>query len=121
MTSGFSYEKQEMKIGDLSQGQQARLNLIIIRLTEPNFYIMDEPTNHLDVSGQEALEAEIISHEAAGVLVSHDRAFVENLGTRYLMIADRALLDIQSPEDFYQILDQGDTDTDSNPVGPEPG
>lgn len=92
VTVGFAYESQDLKIGSLSQGQRARLNLLALRLIEPNFYIMDEPTNHLDIAGQEALEREIIDHAAASILISHDRAFVKNIGTKFYQIHKGKLL-----------------------------
>jgi ATPase subunit of ABC transporter with duplicated ATPase domains len=58
----------------------------------------------LDVAGQEQLESEILTHGAAAILVSHDRAFIENVGTRYLVIADQQLLEVESPDIFYQSL-----------------
>lgn len=101
---GFPYDTQEMKIKDLSLGQRSRLNLLVLRITEPNFYIMDEPTNHLDIDGQEALEREIIEHGASSILVSHDRAFVANLGTKYYEIHKGHLREIASPETFYNSI-----------------
>ena len=77
---------QRRPIARLSLGQKARLGLLALRLTEPNFYLMDEPTNHVDIAGQERLEAEILAHEATCVIVSHDRAFVQAIATRYLLI-----------------------------------
>src|SRR5690606_12449476 len=62
--AGFTVDKQERPIRELSFGQKARLGLLVLRLTEPNFYLMDEPTNHVDIPGQEKLEAEILEHEA---------------------------------------------------------
>jgi ATPase subunit of ABC transporter with duplicated ATPase domains len=62
---------------------------------------MDEPTNHVDIPGQEALEAEILAQQATAILVSHDRRFVRNIGTRYLLIDGRRLREIDSPEEFF--------------------
>jgi ATPase subunit of ABC transporter with duplicated ATPase domains len=101
---GFPYDTQEKKIKDLSQGQRARLNLLILRLTNPNFYIMDEPTNHLDIAGQEALEREILEHGAASLIVSHDRAFIANLGTKFFEIYRGKLREVSSPQMFYESL-----------------
>jgi len=58
-----------------------------LRLAEPNFYLLDEPTNHVDIPGQEQLEAELLAQGATCVLVSHDRSFVDAVGTRFLLIA----------------------------------
>ena len=99
--AGFAVEKQSRPIATLSFGQRARLGLLALRLTDPNFYLMDEPTNHVDIAGQEALEAEILEHEATTILVSHDRRFVRNVGTRFLEIRGRRLVEVDSPEAFF--------------------
>ena len=79
-------QAQGRPIGRLSPGQKARLGLLALRLAEPNFYLLDEPTNHVDIPGQEQLETELLAHGATCVLVSHDRSFVEAVGTRFLRI-----------------------------------
>lgn len=112
---GFHYGIQDSKIRTLSQGQRSRLNVLMLRLIEPNFYIMDEPTNHLDIAGQEALEREILQHAASCILVSHDRTFVSNLGTRFYEIYEGGLREIESPEVFYQSLsnlEEGSSDNE---------
>jgi ATPase subunit of ABC transporter with duplicated ATPase domains len=96
--AGFDFAAQSRPISHLSPGQKARLGLLALRLTEPNFYLMDEPTNHVDIAGQERLEAEILAHEATCVLVSHDRVFVHAIGTRFLRIADGRLIETEGPE-----------------------
>ena len=102
--AGFPLERQSKPIGTLSPGQKARLGLLALRLTEPNFYLMDEPTNHVDIPGCEALEAEILEHEASGIFVSHDRRFVENVGNRFLEIRGRRLHEIEAPEPFFAAM-----------------
>jgi len=99
--AGFSIEKQARPIGELSFGQKARLGLLDLRLKEPNFYLMDEATNHVDIPGREALESEIIERGAAAILVSHDRRFVRQVGTRYLQIAGKRLIEVEGPEAFF--------------------
>ncbi|PZO83077.1 MAG: ABC transporter [Micavibrio aeruginosavorus] len=99
--TGFPFDRQDQKISKLSGGERSRLYLLALRLAEPNFYIMDEPTNHLDIDGQEQLEAEILKNGAACVLVSHDRSFVANLGTKFLLIQKGKLVEIPDPEVFY--------------------
>ncbi|MDB5378049.1 MAG: transporter [Rubritepida sp.] len=84
--AGLGTEAQTRPIGRLSPGQKARLGLLALRLAEPNFYLLDEPTNHIDIPGQEQLEAELLAQGATCVLVSHDRSFVEAVGTRFLRI-----------------------------------
>ena len=105
--AGFAVEKHTRPISELSLGQRARLGLLALRLTEPNFYLMDEPTNHVDIPGQEALESEILGHEATAILVSHDRRFVRNVGTRFFEIEGKRLHEVESPEPFFARLGSG--------------
>jgi ATPase subunit of ABC transporter with duplicated ATPase domains len=102
--AGFSVDMQRRPIGLLSLGQKARLGLLALRLTEPNFYLMDEPTNHVDIAGQERLETEILAHEATCVIVSHDRAFVQAIGTRFLLIDGGKIVEVDAPDAFYRML-----------------
>jgi ATPase subunit of ABC transporter with duplicated ATPase domains len=96
--AGFTIDTQCRPIANLSSGQKARLGLLVLRLAEPNFYLMDEPTNHVDIAGQERLEAEILAHEATCVLISHDRAFVRAIGTRFLLIEEGRIREVDAPE-----------------------
>jgi ATPase subunit of ABC transporter with duplicated ATPase domains len=102
--SGFPFERQSDRISALSPGETSRLAFLILRLRQPNFYLMDEPTNNLDIAGQESLESEIVDGDATAVVVSHDRAFVENVGTRFLVIEGARLLEIERPDPFYRSL-----------------
>jgi len=102
--AGFTPEKQERPIGELSFGQRARLGLLALRLQAPNFYLLDEPTNHVDIAGQERLEAEILTHGATCILVSHDRSFVRGLGERFLLIERHRLVEVDSPEPFFAAM-----------------
>ena len=56
---------------------------------------------HLDIDGQEALEVELLKHEASCLLVSHDRSFVRNVGNRFWLIEKRRLVEVESPEAFF--------------------
>jgi ATPase subunit of ABC transporter with duplicated ATPase domains len=105
--AGFPVDRQSKPIAAMSLGQRARLGLLALRLTEPNFYLLDEPTNHVDIAGQEALESEMLRHEATTVLVSHDRRFVRNVGTRFLEIDGRRLLEADGPDRFFARMAQG--------------
>ncbi|HTO28593.1 MAG TPA: ATP-binding cassette domain-containing protein [Devosia sp.] len=102
--AGFAVEKQDRPIAELSFGQRARLGLLAIRLLEPNFYLLDEPTNHVDIPGQERLEDEILTHGATCILVSHDRSFVRGLGNRFLVIENRRLKEVDSPEPHFATM-----------------
>ena len=105
--AGFPVDRQDRKIRQFSPGQKARLGLLALRLAEPNFYLMDEPTTHVDIPGQEALESEILTHEATCLVVSHDRRFVAAIGTRFLLVEKGRLREIDAPEEFYATLEVG--------------
>ena len=99
--SGLSIEMQGRPIGRLSGGQKARLGMLLLRLAQPNFYLLDEPTNHLDIEGQEALEDELMSHQASCLLASHDRSFVRTVGNRFWSIERKRLVELEGPESFF--------------------
>jgi ATPase subunit of ABC transporter with duplicated ATPase domains len=99
--AGLAVEKQSRPIEKLSGGQKARLGMLVLRLTQPNFYLLDEPTNHLDIEGQEALEEELLDHQASCLVVSHDRNFVRNVGTRFWLIERKRLVEVDGPEGFF--------------------
>ncbi|WP_284164020.1 ABC-F family ATP-binding cassette domain-containing protein [Frigidibacter sp. SD6-1] len=99
--AGIRPDRQGAKVATLSGGQKARLAMLVLRLTRPNFYLLDEPTNHLDIEGQEALEAELMAQGATCLLVSHDRQFVRNVGTRFWQIDRKRLIEVDDPEPFF--------------------
>ena len=101
--AGIDISRQDNPLDRLSGGQKARLAMLVLRLRQPNFYLLDEPTNHLDIDGQEALEDELTAHGATCLLVSHDRSFVRNTGTRFWQIDRRRLLEVESPEPFFEV------------------
>jgi ATPase subunit of ABC transporter with duplicated ATPase domains len=92
---------QSHPIGRLSGGQKARLAMLVLRLKSPNFYLLDEPTNHLDIDGQEALEGELMEHEASCLFVSHDRSFVRAVANRFWLIEKKRLVEVEDPEGFF--------------------
>ncbi len=99
--AGMTIDMQAKPIRQLSGGQKARLGMLVLRLTEPNFYLLDEPTNHLDIEGQEALEGELMAQEASCLLVSHDRSFVRAVGNRFWLIEKKRLVEVEGPEGFF--------------------
>ncbi|MDQ6436673.1 ABC-F family ATP-binding cassette domain-containing protein [Mesorhizobium sp. LHD-90] len=99
--AGMGIDMQASAVGRLSGGQKARLGMLVLRLTNPNFYLLDEPTNHLDIDGQEALESELLKHEASCLLVSHDRSFVRAVGDRFWLIDRKRMIEVEGPEGFF--------------------
>ena len=87
----FSGGDAEKSLGDISGGEQRRLSLAILVASGANVLVLDEPTNHLDIESREALEDALIAFEGAVVLVSHDRALLEAVGSRTLVCEDGRL------------------------------
>jgi ATP-binding cassette, subfamily F, member 3 len=97
--SGADVEKQ---LSDISGGEQRRLSLAILVASGANVLILDEPTNHLDLESREALEDALSAFEGAVVLVSHDRALLEAVGSRTIVCEDGELHSHQSGWAAYQ-------------------
>ncbi len=70
------------RIGLLSWGEKAKLQVAELLLAEYNVLLLDEPTNHLDIRTREMLEEALGQYPGAVVFVSHDRAFIRNIATR---------------------------------------
>src|SRR4051794_14105673 len=87
----FSGEDVEKKLSDISGGEQRRLSLAILVASGANVLILDEPTNHLDIESREALEDALLAYEGAVLLVSHDRALLEAIGSRTIVCEDGEL------------------------------
>ena len=90
----FSGEDADKPLDGLSGGERRRLSLAILMNgtpRPPNVLILDEPTNHLDLESREALEDALLSFEGAILLVSHDRALLDAVGTRTVAIEDASL------------------------------
>ena len=89
----FSGEDVEKPLEGLSGGERRRLSLAILvgAASPPNVLILDEPTNHLDLESREALEDALRSFKGAILLVSHDRALLDAVGTRTIAVEEGAL------------------------------
>ena len=87
----FSGEDAEKTLDVLSGGERRRLSLAILVSAGANVLILDEPTNHLDLESREALEQALSAFQGAILLVSHDRALLDAVGSRTVAVEDRSL------------------------------
>ncbi len=98
----FSGADAEKALDDISGGEQRRLSLAILVASGANVLVLDEPTNHLDIESREALEDALSAFEGAVILVSHDRALLEAVGSRTLVCEDGELRSYDSGWATYQ-------------------
>jgi ATP-binding cassette, subfamily F, member 3 len=87
----FSGEDADKPLSGLSGGERRRLSLAVLVQSGANVLILDEPTNHLDLESREALEDALRSFTGALLLVSHDRALLDAVGTRTVAVEDGSL------------------------------
>jgi ATP-binding cassette subfamily F protein 3 len=87
----FSGEEAEKPLDGLSGGERQRLSLAILVHSGANVLILDEPTNHLDLESREALEDALQHFQGALLLISHDRALLDAVGTRTVALEDQTL------------------------------
>ncbi len=87
----FSGEEAEKPLEALSGGERQRLSLAILVQSGANVLILDEPTNHLDVESREALEDALGQFAGSLLLISHDRALLDAVGTRTVAFEEGTL------------------------------
>ena len=87
----FSGEAAEKPVEGLSGGERRRLSLAILVHSGANVLILDEPTNHLDLESREALESALQHFEGSVLLITHDRALLDAVGSRTIAVEDQGL------------------------------
>src|SRR3954466_8017110 len=98
----FSGEEVEKPVAGLSGGERQRLSLAILVSSGANVLVLDEPTNHLDIESREALEDALSAFQGSVVLISHDRALLEAVGSRTIVLEDGKLTSHPSGWAEYQ-------------------
>jgi len=101
---GFRREDFDRPTAEFSGGWRMRIELARLLLQHPDVLLLDEPTNHLDIESIQWLETFIATQADAVVLVSHDRAFVNNTTTRTLEIELGKIYDYKVKYDQYEEL-----------------
>ena len=91
--NGFKFDESmwQMKIAELSGGQNTRLALAKMLLEKPNLLVLDEPTNHLDIDTIAWLENYLVNYSGALIIVSHDRYFLDKVATVTLDLTKHSL------------------------------
>ena len=91
--NGFKFDESmwQMKIAELSGGQNTRLALAKMLLEKPNLLILDEPTNHLDIETIAWLENYLVNYSGSLIIVSHDRYFLDKVATITLDLTKHSL------------------------------
>ncbi len=84
---GFNRSDFDRPTSEFSGGWRMRIELAKILLRRPDVLLLDEPTNHLDIESIQWLESFLVAKAGAVVLVSHDRAFIDNVTTRTIEIS----------------------------------
>ena len=104
MGLGFQRTDFDRPTSEFSGGWRMRIELAKILLQQPDVLLLDEPTNHLDIESIQWLEQFLAQSASAVVLVSHDRAFVNNVSNRTLEISCGRIIDYKVKYDEYVVL-----------------
>jgi ATP-binding cassette subfamily F protein 3 len=96
---GLGFERSDFNrpTDELSGGWRMRIELAKILLKKPSLFLLDEPTNHLDIESIQWLESFLSTYNGAVVLVSHDRAFLDNVTKRTIEISLGRIYDYKVP------------------------
>ncbi|CAK1843453.1 ABC-F family ATP-binding cassette domain-containing protein [Vibrio crassostreae] len=118
ISAGFSYERHDQKIAELSGGERSRLLFVGLSLAKYHFLLLDEPTNHLDIEGKDELADCLTCFEGGLLLVSHDRELIESSCNRFWYINDGQLVEMTYLDAVYEAMAVGNQ-VDSLEVGGE--
>jgi ATP-binding cassette subfamily F protein 3 len=116
----FSGEEAEKPLDGLSGGERKRLALAILLSQGANVLILDEPTNHLDLESREALEDALKGFEGALLLVTHDRALLDAVGSRTVALEHQTLRSYLGGWAEYARVREERKAAGADPAGPPP-
>ena len=105
---GFTQEKADVAVGNLSGGEKARLLFALMTRHAPHLLILDEPTNHLDIEARQALIEALNEFAGAVVLITHDPHLIELVVDRLWIVADGTARQFDGDLEAYrqQLLEQ---------------
>jgi ATP-binding cassette subfamily F protein 3 len=103
---GFEREDFNRKTSEFSGGWRMRIELAKILLKKPDLILLDEPTNHLDMDSIQWLEDFLVNQAKAVMVISHDRAFVDNITNRTIEVTMGRIYDYRAKYSDYLVLRQ---------------
>ena len=119
---GFSQQRAEVRIGNLSGGEKARLLFALMTVERPHILLLDEPTNHLDVVSRQALIEALNDYRGAVVIVSHDPHVLELTADRFWLIESGGVTPFEGDMQDYRALLLGRrNDAESKAGAADPG
>ena len=101
---GFRREEFEKPTCEFSGGWRMRIELAKLLLRRPSIFLLDEPTNHLDIESIQWLEEYLKNYNGAVLLISHDRAFLDNVTTRTIELSLGKIYDYKVPYSQFVTL-----------------
>ena len=101
---GFKRSDFERPTREFSGGWRMRIELAKLLLRRPSIFLLDEPTNHLDIESIQWLEDYLKNYNGAVLLISHDRAFLDNVTTRTVELSLGKIYDYKVPYSKYVVL-----------------
>ncbi len=101
---GFKRSDFGRATSEFSGGWRMRIELAKLLLRRPSIFLLDEPTNHLDIESIQWLEEYLKNYSGAVLLISHDRAFLDNVTTRTIELSLGKVTDYKVPYSKYEVL-----------------
>lgn len=105
---GFTGRDPERLVSTLSGGERRRLLMAMALTGADNVLLLDEPTNHLDIESREALEAALAEWPGTLILISHDRALIEGVATRCMVLKDKKIVTVVGGYDVVREVLSGE-------------